>query len=77
MAQTNFSECVRIIKSVSYALNRLEVKGRENLDILLGSIQSLDRTAAELERGLQEMAAPKSEPHVELEVVPADEGETE
>lgn len=57
MAQTNFSECIRNIRSVSYALNKLEVRGRENLDILLGSIQALDKSAVELERGLQELSA--------------------
>ena len=54
----NLSESIKKIRSVSYALNNLEVKGRDNLDILLGSIQALDRTAADLERGLKTLEAP-------------------
>ena len=73
MAQTNFSECIRTIKSVSFALNRLEVKGRENLDILLGSIQALDRTAVELDKGLQDL----TNPNIEIEVEQAEEAKTE
>lgn len=65
----NLSESIKKIRSVSYALNNLEVKGRDNLDILLGSIQALDRTAADLERGLKTLEAPQ----VNIEVVPEEE----
>ena len=77
MAQTNFSECVRAIKRVTYALNNLEVRGRNNLDILLGSIQSLDATAAELERGLKELDSPGAEPVVEIVSEQVEESKTE
>lgn len=65
----NLTESVRKIRGVVYALNNLEVKGRENLDILLGSMQTLDRTAADLEHGLKAMG----EPQVSVEVVPEEE----
>ena len=65
----NLSESIKKIRSVSYALNNLEVKGRDNLDILLGSIQALDRTAADLERGLKTLEVPQ----VNIEVVPEEE----
>ena len=56
MDQTiNVNQIVKKLKAVSYALNQLEVKGRQNLDILLGSIQEIDRSAVMLEKSLMEM----------------------
>lgn len=67
----NLSGAIQKIRSISYALNNLEVKGRENLDILLGSIQTLDKTAAELQRGLEAF----EEPEIKIEAVPDNEPE--
>jgi len=72
----NLTEAIRQIKATSYALDQLEVKGHTNLDILLGSIQSLNRIAAQLEQSLREME-PKSQPEVKLEIVPAEENPAE
>lgn len=69
----NLTEAVRKIKAISYALNQLEVKGRTNLDILLGSIQSLDNVAAQIEAGLREMEPPTSAPEIKLELAPENE----
>lgn len=38
-----------IIKAVIQTLNQIEVKGKHNLDMLLGCINALERTAKELE----------------------------
>lgn len=69
----NVSEAIKAIKSVAYALDNLEVKGRKNLDILLGSIQALDRSAGVIESAFKQLDHPVSEPEVTLEIVP--EGE--
>lgn len=64
----NLNDSVRRMRSISFALNNLEVKGRENLDILLGSIQALDKLANDMEKGLKEM----EEPEITIDVVEAD-----
>lgn len=70
----NMSETVRKLRAVAFALNRVEVKGRENMDALLGSIQTVEQIAGELEYHLQQMQAkPKEEPEVKIEVVPDEE----
>ena len=63
----NLNDIVRRIKAISYALDKVEVRGRENHDILLGSVQELDRVAATLEKGLREM-----DPEVKTDILEAD-----
>ena len=53
----NLTEIVRKLKAINYALENLEVKGRENLDILLGSMQEIDRVVNELQNGMRELNA--------------------
>ena len=66
----NLTESIRQIKAVEYALEQVEVKGRDNMDKLLGSMQALSRIAANLERGMHELDAPAPAPApVKLEVV--------
>lgn len=60
-------EIIQKIRSVNYALQNLEVKGRDNLDILLGSMQALDQVAAALSK------MPQPEPKIEIVPVPAEE----
>lgn len=38
------NEIIRQLRAVVYALDNLQVKGRDNMDILLGSMQQLDRS---------------------------------
>jgi len=52
------TEIIRNLKAINFALNNLEVKGRSNLDILLGAMQSLDRDIAELEKIQDDMTKP-------------------
>lgn len=39
-----------IIKAVVQTLNQIEVKGKHNLDMLLGCINALEKTAMEMEK---------------------------
>lgn len=72
----NLNDISRQIKSVAYALDKVEVRGHENLDIVLGSIQQLNRTAAQLDQGMREFDPPVGkEPEVKLEIVPSAEEE--
>ena len=41
---------ITILARVIYTLNRVEVKGKENLDSLLGCIQTLEKLKNALER---------------------------
>lgn len=51
----NLDEIIRQLKASVYALDNLQVKGRENLDILLGTMQSIDRQIAALAKFKQEL----------------------
>lgn len=51
-------EVITILEAVSQTLNKVEVKGRENLDMLLGCINILDQTAAQMRK-----ETPKEEFH--------------
>ena len=62
------NECVRRLKAVGFALEELEVKGSRNLDILLGSIQELNRIATAIEKGIKEMDS--SMPEIKIQVEP-------
>lgn len=42
---TELQNTINKIKAVGFALNDVEVKGKKNLDILLGSIQALEQIA--------------------------------
>lgn len=62
---TNLNDIVKNIRGVAYVLDNVEVKGRANMDILLGSMQRLERIAQELESSFKAM----NEPEVKVELV--------
>lgn len=66
----NVTEAIKKIKAVVCALDDLEVKGRDNLNILLGSIQALERSVGVIESVFNEL---NRQPEVELEVVSSEE----
>lgn len=53
----NLKDVIIKLKASTYALDNLQVKGRENLDIVLGTIQQLDRSIDFLEKFEQELNA--------------------
>lgn len=64
------AEIIQKIRSVSYALENVEVKGHNNMDALLGSIQALDRVASEL------VKIQKAQPQPDITIVPAEDENT-
>ena len=69
MADTfNLSNAVKRLKAINFALENLEVKGRSNLDILLGSMQAIDKVVSEIECGIEIMGVQNDEPDIQLEV---------
>lgn len=62
----DISNSVKKLKNVNYALNLMEVKGRSNMDILLGSMQAIDQVIAVLEK-VEEDAC--SAPEISIEAV--------
>ena len=64
----NMNEVIAKLRSVNYALNTVEVKGRNNLDVLLGSIQALDQVIAAINRSVAESEA--DQPEIQVEMVP-------
>ena len=74
----NVTEAIRKIKAVNFALENLEVKGRQNMDILLGSMQAIDTSIRIIEAAFKELNQPASqEPEIKLEVVPEEEAPAE
>lgn len=70
----NFNEAARKLHAVAFALNKVEVKGRDNMDALLGSIQTVEQIAGQLEFYIQQLQVqPKEEPEVKVKVVPDNE----
>ena len=69
----NVSEAIRRIKGVNFALENLEVKGRQNMDILLGSMQMLDRSISIIEAAFNELNHPVSQQEAQLEAVSVEE----
>jgi len=53
----NLNEIIRQLKATVFALDSLQVKGRENLDILLGTMQNIDRQIAALAKFQQDLDA--------------------
>lgn len=64
----NLDEIIRQLKASVFALDNLQVKGRENLDILLGTMQSIDRQIAALAKFKQEL-----DESFKVEVIPEEE----
>ena len=64
----NLNEIIRQLKATGFALDSLQVKGRENLDILLGSMQNLDRQIAALAKFQQDLEA-----SFNVDITPAEE----
>lgn len=46
----DLNEIIRQLKASVFALDNLQVKGRENLDIVLGTIQNIERQINNLAR---------------------------
>lgn len=67
----NLDEIIRQLKATLYALDNLQVKGRENLDILLGTMQNIERQVAALSKFQQEL-----EESFKIEVKPTEEEHT-
>lgn len=65
----NLNELVRQLKSVIYNLDHVEVRGHDNMEILLSSIQAISRVAAKLEQGMRELEPPTEKAEVEVKVV--------
>jgi len=57
------------LRAVAYALGNVEVKGRDNMDIMLGTMQEIDRIAAALDKLSKETEAPMPQPQVVVEEV--------
>jgi len=69
----NMIEEARKLRAVAFALNHVEVKGRDNMDALLGSIQTVEQVAGDLE-SYREV---KPEPKLSIEEIPGKEIPTE
>ena len=64
----NLNEIIRQLKASVFALDNLQVKGRENLDILLGTMQNIDRQVAALAKFQQDLDA-----SFNIDITPAEE----
>lgn len=65
----NVTEAIRTVKAVNFALENLEVKGRNNMDILLGSMKALERSINVIEAAFNELNQPAPQPEVQVEAV--------
>lgn len=45
---TELNEAIKKLRSIGFALDNVSVKGRDNLDVLLGSIQAIDQVVNSL-----------------------------
>ena len=61
------TNAIRTIKGVSLALDNVEVKGRTNMDILMGSMQALDRSIASIEAAFKELTKAVEQPEIKSE----------
>lgn len=68
----NLNEIIRQLKATVFALDNLQVKGRENLDILLGSMQRIDHQIEALARFQNEL-----DKSFKVDIVPAEEESVE
>lgn len=57
----NLTEISRNLKVVNRMLDKVEVRGHENLDILLGSMNVIGQAIEQLDAGIQEMEKPSAE----------------
>ena len=65
----NVTEAIRTVKAVNFALENLEVKGRNNMDILLGSMKALERSINVIEAAFNELNQTAPKPEVQVEAV--------
>lgn len=68
----NLNEIIRQLKATSFALDNLQVKGRENLDIVLGTIQNIERQIANLTKFQREL-----DESFKVDITPAEEESVE
>ena len=61
----NLNDSIRSLRAVNAALEKVNVSGRDNMDILLGSMQHLDRTISQLVT--LQMELDKNQPEIEDE----------
>lgn len=71
----NLNEIIRQLKASVFALDNLQVKGRENLDIVLGTMQNIERQIINLTKfknDLDESFKTEIEPAEEVPANPAE-----
>lgn len=68
----DLNDIIRQLKATVFALDNLQVKGRENLDILLGSMQRIDRQVEALAKFQREL-----DESFKVDVIPAEEEQVE
>lgn len=71
----NLNEIIRQLKASVFALDNLQVKGRENLDIVLGTMQNIERQITNLTKfknDLDESFKTEIEPAEEVPANPAE-----
>lgn len=68
----DLNEIIRQLKASVFALDNLQVKGRENLDIVLGTIQNIERQIANLTRFKKDL-----DESFKIETEPAEEAPVE
>lgn len=66
----NLNDIIQKLKAINYALGNVEVRGRENMDILLGSMQQLDRSIAQLSSFKKEL-----EENIKIDIEPVEVGQ--
>jgi len=68
----DLNEIIRQLKASVFALDNLQVKGRENWDIALGTIQNIERQISNLTRFKKDL-----DESFKIENKPAEEGPVE
>lgn len=68
----NLNEIIRQLKASVFALDNLQVKGRENLDIVLGTMQNIERQIANLTKFKKDL-----DESFKVDITPAEEESVE
>lgn len=69
----NVTEAIKKLRAINFALENLEVKGRQNMDILLGSMQALEKATNIIDAAFRELTQPAPQPEIKLEVISEEE----
>ena len=73
----NVTEAIKKLRAINYALENLEVKGRQNMDILLGSMQALEKSTNIIDAAFRELTQPAPQPELKIEEISESEIPTE